>query len=187
LSTASGINKQTLTKYLEYLEAAFLIKKIRRIDDCGKKFSRNTAYKIYLTNPSLRSALFSPLKSTDNGFGFMVETAIFSPWLHRDSDMPYHYARWKNCEVDVVYLDKKMNPVWAGEIKWSNAAFKDYSDLKSIVAFCQKNDLTDCIVTTIDISAEKVVDGIKINFIPSSVYAYNTAMYTISHMLEAQI
>jgi uncharacterized protein len=36
LSKNSGVNKPTLKKYLEYLEAAFLIKQIHRIDDCGK-------------------------------------------------------------------------------------------------------------------------------------------------------
>ena len=58
LSRASGVEKYLLKKYLEYLEAAFLIRIIHRIDDNSRKFRRANFYKIYLTNPSLRSALF---------------------------------------------------------------------------------------------------------------------------------
>ncbi|MEJ7587683.1 MAG: AAA family ATPase, partial [Ferruginibacter sp.] len=45
LSSKSSVDKDTLRKYIEYLEAAFLIKQIHRIDDCGNKFVRNTLYK----------------------------------------------------------------------------------------------------------------------------------------------
>ena len=77
LSKQSQVPKNTLKKYIEYLEAAFLIKKVKRIDQSGKRFKRDNFFKIYLTNPSLRSALFSPITSTDEMIGNMVETAIF--------------------------------------------------------------------------------------------------------------
>ncbi len=72
LSSMSGVNKPTLRRYLEYLEAAFLIKQIHKIDESGKHFKRQTSYKIYFTNPSLRSALFSPLAANDDMMGYMV-------------------------------------------------------------------------------------------------------------------
>ncbi|WP_138477225.1 DUF4143 domain-containing protein [Dyadobacter bucti] len=58
LSKNSGIDKNLLKKYLEYLEAAFLIRLVHRIDDNPKRFQRANFYKVFLTNPSLRSALF---------------------------------------------------------------------------------------------------------------------------------
>lgn len=181
LSMSSGINKLTLKKYLEYLEAAFLIKMIHRIDDCGKKFQRQNFYKIYLTNPSLRSALFTPLEPTDDAMGYMVETAIFSQWLHRESAIPY-YARWNNGEVDMVSLStKELKPVWAGEIKWSNRAHSHQLELKNLVSFCEKNKLKSAIVTTLDISDQKENAGININFVPAAVYAYNVGFTTIVH------
>lgn len=101
LSMTSGVNKNTLKKYLEYLEAAFLIRQISRIDESGKRFQRQSNYKIYLTNPSLRSALFTPLEANDDGMGFLVENAIFSQWLHRKNRVPC-YARWNKGEIDMV-------------------------------------------------------------------------------------
>lgn len=173
LASASSVNKPTLTRYVEYLEAAFLIKPINRIDECAKRFKRQNFYKIYLTNPSLRSALFSPLNSTDDALPHMVETAVFAQWLHRISFTPW-YARWNNGEVDIVGLDEKtLKPNWAVEIKWSNRAFENpYEELKSLIFFCRKNKLKEAIVTTIDKEGSKEVEGIEIKFIPSAMYTY---------------
>ncbi|MBW4891438.1 ATP-binding protein [Mucilaginibacter sp. HMF5004] len=173
LSTTSGVNKLTLKKYIEYLEAAFLIKPISKIDDCAKKFKRQTNYKIYLTNPSLRSALFSPLTATDDSFPHMVETAIFAQWMHRIYFTPW-YARWKDGEVDLVGLDdKKLKPMWAVEIKWTNKPFENpYDELKSLLYFCSKNKLKEAIVTTIDKDGLKLINGVEVKFVPSSIYTY---------------
>lgn len=179
LSQKSGVNKPTLVKYISYLEAAFLIKQIYRVDEAGKKFKRQNYYKIYLTNTSLRSALFSPISATDDAFGSLVETAVFSQWLHRDWFIPY-YARWASGEVDMVGIDdSKLKPTWAVEIKWSNKFF-DYPDnLKSLHFFCEKNNLKNAVVTTIDKEGVGATDSLVINYTPSSVYAYNVGYKTI--------
>jgi predicted AAA+ superfamily ATPase len=111
LSRESQVNKNTLKKYIEYLEAAFLIKKVQRIDQAGKRFKRDHFFKIYLTNPSLRSALFSPITSEDDMIGRMVETAIFAQWIHRDW-FSFWYSRWNGGEVDMVGLNDKLKPNW---------------------------------------------------------------------------
>jgi predicted AAA+ superfamily ATPase len=61
LSVQSGVDKKTIKIYIEYLEAAFLIKKIQRVDQSGKRFEREISFKLYLTNPSLFTALFAPI------------------------------------------------------------------------------------------------------------------------------
>lgn len=183
LSKSSGVIKNLLKKYLEYLEAAFLIRVIHRVDDTAKKFQRATFYKIFLTNPSLRSALFSPLTATDDSIGNMVETAVYSQWLHRDWFTPW-YARWTTGrfqgEVDMVGLDsKKLRPVWALEIKWSNRYYENPQELKSLLIFCQKNNLRSALVTSIDKSDVKLREGIELNYHPAAIYAYSVGANTI--------
>ena len=183
LSKSSGVEKNLLKKYLEYLEAAFLIKVVHRIDDTAKRFQRATFYKIFLTNPSLRSALFSPLQATDEAIGNMVETAIYAQWMHRDWFTPW-YARWSvgkfQGEVDMVCLDnKKLKPLWAVEIKWSNRYFEHPKELKSLLQFCKKNNLTSALVTSIDKEGIVNQDGIELNFYPSAMYAYVVGVNTI--------
>jgi len=115
MSQESGIQKDTLKKYLEYLEAAFLIKVLNKVDINAKRLKRVTSFKVYLTNPSLRTALFSPITETDKEMGNMVETAVLSQWMHREK-LDLTYARWKEGrtegEVDLVLVDdKKDKPV----------------------------------------------------------------------------
>lgn len=179
LSRESQVPKNTLKKYLEYLEAAYLIKQVKRIDQAGKRFRRDNFFKIYLTNPSLRSALFSPITATDDMSGSMVETALFSQWMHRDWFRPW-YARWNNGEVDMVALSERtLKPVWAIEIKWSNRYFEKPQELKSLLKFCAENNLEFPIVTTIDKEGEKEVNAITIQYLPAAAYAYTVGRRTL--------
>jgi uncharacterized protein len=133
----------------------------------------------FLTNPSLRSALFAPLTAESDSMGPMVETAIFSQWMQRTSFIPY-YARWKNGEVDLVNISRKTNrPDWAVEIKWSNRFFEAPNELKSLSSFCEENKLKEALVTTIDKSGVKEYNTIQIQYLPAAVYAYNVGKNTI--------
>lgn len=182
MSKASGIQKDTLKKYLEYLEAAFLIKVLHKLDITAKRLKRVSSFKVYLTNPSLRTALFSPISEIDQEMGNMVETAILSQWMHREN-LNLNYARWKDRkdgEVDLVLLDdKNFKPVWGIEIKWSNRYVEKTNELSSIIQFCEKNKLTAALVTTINQEGNKTFQGIEFTFVPAALYAYNVGVNTL--------
>ncbi|MDM1390429.1 ATP-binding protein [Myroides marinus] len=183
MSRESGIQKETLRRYLEYLEAAFLIKVLNKVDVVAKRLKRITSFKVYLTNPSLRTALFSPVKELDSEMGNMVETAILSQWMHREN-LDLTYARWKDGrfegEVDLVLVDdKKFKPVWGVEIKWSNRYYDKPQELKSLIQFCEANKFNSALVTSIDKQGQKVVGEVSLTFLPASVYAYNIGENTL--------
>jgi hypothetical protein len=189
LSQASGgVEKNMLKRYIQYLEAAFLIKIIHRIDHNARKFSRANYFKIYLTNPSLRSALFTPLQATDKVMGAMVETAVYAQWLQREWFEPW-YARWTQGrfqgEVDMVGLSpQNFKPLWALEIKWSNRYFENPGELRSLLTFCETNKLKSALVTTINKSGTKEMDKFKLHFLPSALYAYTVGKNTILQKQE---
>ena len=182
MSKESGIQKDTLKKYLEYLEAAFLIKVLNKLDITAKKLKRVTSFKVYLTNPSLRTALFSPISESDQEMGNMVETAILSQWMHREN-LNLNYARWKDKkegEVDLVLLDdKNFKPAWGVEIKWSNRYLEKTNELSSLIQFCEKNGLTAALVTSKNQEGNKCYQNIDFTFIPSALYAYNIGVNTL--------
>lgn len=183
MSKESGILKETLKKYLDYLEAAFLIKVLNKVDVNAKRLKRVTSFKVYLTNPSLRTALFSPIHETDDEMGNMVETAVLSQWMHREK-LDLTYARWKEGrtegEVDLVLVDdKKYKPVWGVEVKWSNRYFDKPTELKSLMHFCKSNQFKQALVTTIDQLGVKTVANLALSFIPASVYIYNIGDITL--------
>lgn len=171
ISQNSGVAKNTIKKYITYLEAAYLIKVIHRIDQNCKIFKRANFFKVYLTNPSLRSALFSPLSASDDFIGNMVETAIFAQWQHGLHE-PMYYARWNTGEVDLVYLQTKQKPLWCVEIKWSNRYAKNISLLKNLKSFCIKHQLERVMITTKDIWKVENEKSLAYEFTPASVYCY---------------
>jgi hypothetical protein len=180
LSQNSGVAKNTLKRYIEYLEAAFLIKLVHRVDRNAKRFRRANFYKVYLTNPSMRAALFSPLKEEDDSaVAALAETAIFSQWFHCDE--PIYYARWHDGEVDIVYLDPEDQKVaWAVEVKWSDRYCENPQELRSLVSLCHANLLKNVLVTSRTKTLTCNADGIKIRFLPASVYCYEVG-YNLIH------
>lgn len=184
MSRESGIQKEMLKKYLEYLEAAFLVKVMHKVNEHAGRFKRITGFKVYLTNSSLRTALFSPIRETDSDMGNMVETAVLSQWMHRET-LDLKYARWRSGrtegEVDLIQLSEKdFKPLWAVEIKWSDRYFTKPGDLKSLICFCGRNNIDKALVTTIDAQGVKELDNLKLTFTPSSVYTYNIGVNTLT-------
>lgn len=178
LAQSSGVAKNTISKYLEYLEAAFLIVRIRRVDDTGKTFQRMRNFKAYLTNPSMRAALFSSLADGDEAMGPMAETAIFSQWFHSNLMSDIHYARWKSGrqdrEVDLVRVDSaRRKPVWAYEIKWSDRfATQRPGELSGLIDFAKRNKDLPVGATSRTITAETTVDGVTIQHFPCALHCY---------------
>ncbi len=173
LSKSSGVSKNTIKKYLEYLEAAFLIKIVNRIDIKSKQFKRATYFKVYLSNPSMRAALFGPITYDHESMGVLTETAIYSQWFHSEMMASLHYARWKKGEVDIVFINNiSQKPDWCAEVKWSDLPCRDSRKIKALIEFTHKNNITEALVTTKTITQEKTIDDVLVSFQPSAVYAY---------------
>lgn len=194
LSKSSGVAKNTIKRYLEYLEAAFLIRRIERIDQSAKRFKRAVGFKVYLTNPSMRAALFGQLEMDSKAMGAMTETAIFSQWQHRKvADL--YYARWKSGEIDIVHLDKAhQTPSWIVEVKWSDRPHTSHSDLDNCVEFVQNNPGVSqpILITSKTISDDDFLyKGIRFQFEPASLYAYslgvNALQRTDARVLQQRV
>lgn len=175
LSQSSGVAKNTIKRYIEYLEAAFLIRRVERIDQNAKKFKRAVCFKVYLTNPSMRAALFGQLDADSKAMGSMTETAIFSQWQHSKVTELY-YARWKTGEIDIVNLDiGNQSPSWIVEVKWSDRPHRSPSELDNCIEFVKKNLgvsqpilVTSKTIRDHDFSYKNV----RFKFEPASLYAY---------------
>jgi uncharacterized protein len=175
LSQSSGVAKNTIRRYLEYLEAAFLIRRVERIDQNAKRFKRAMCFKVYLTNPSMRAALFGQLDADSAAMGALAETAIFSQWQHSKMTELF-YARWNTGEVDIVHLNgAQQTPSWAVEVKWSDRPYKSRSELDNCVELVTRNPTIGqpILVTSRTIADTEVVyKGVRFNFRPASLYAY---------------
>lgn len=187
LSSESGIRKDTIRKYLEYLEAAFLIKVVNKIDQNAKHLKKVMSFKIYLTNPSLRCALFSPVSENDDMLGSMVETAIFSRWIQGGKSV-FFYANWtkrrEKGEVDLVWVSSATQKAYsAAEIKRTDRFAKNPTELKSLINFVNANKgLRKIIVTTKTETGIYHLDGGEnILFVPAAIYSLWIVDYLFNH------
>ncbi len=172
LSQGSGVAKNTIKKYIGYLEAAFLITVLHRVDQKGKMFKRANFFKVYLTNPSMRSALFEPVTNESPEIGHLVETAFITQHLHSSIYMRnIYYSRWNKVEVDLVYLSKEKVSACI-EVKWSNKYFENPGKLKSLIAFAQKHKDAYVVATTLNKESTPDYENTRIIFTPTSAYAY---------------
>ena len=168
LTKSSGIDKITIEKYLKYLEAAFLIRIVKRVDETGKTFKKRNFLKIYLMNPSMYTAIWGLLSEDDTDtLGHIVETALFSQWMHDSRWLDHiYYARFNQGrgEVDMVYLSPTFKVSWCLEVKWSNRYVEDVKQLRSLRTFCENNKLEMATITTKSRCKEEKISG-KLTFV----------------------
>lgn len=187
LCESTGLDHQRLAEYLEYLEAANLIKRVHRIDDNARRMQRVTSFKVYLTNPSIRAALFGRVRADDEAMGRLAETAIWSQWLHSTSTVQQlHYARWKegrsDLEVDLVGLNPSTQKPWfAVEIKWSDKAYSDWAELRGLRTLAARHKLArPALATTRTASGRVDMGGTTVDFVPSALHCYTVARNLLS-------
>ncbi len=182
LSQGSGVAKNTIKRYIEYLSAAFLIRTVQRVDLTARRFKRANFFKVYLSNPSIRSALFAPVSAEDEAVGALAETAVFAQWFHSEVAL-LHYARWRDGEVDIVNLNPEQRVAWAVEVKWSDRYIEPerIPELKSCLQFCEQHNLRKILVTTRTQRREVTHRNCVFEFVPASEYCYTVGRNIIDN------
>ncbi len=177
ISQESGISKNIVRTYIEYLESAFLVIKLPTVNESCRAMQRERNFKVYLSNPSMRAALFSVAKETDPALiGHLAESAVFSQWQHSLSFSCLRYARWTNGEVDVVFLsDATQKARWAGEIKWSDKiGAKPETELKHLKTLLKRQPkMKNAFFTTKTLQLPDFqIEGRNVTVSPTSLYCY---------------
>ncbi|MCK5166416.1 MAG: ATP-binding protein [Rhodospirillaceae bacterium] len=179
LANKFSIAKNTIRKYLDYLEASYLIRRIWRLDENAKKFSRQTRFKVYLINPSHRAALFGMASVSDEVTARVSETAVISQFVHTKSISRLFYAGWKSGsnEHRVALVEMPVaghHPVKCIEIDWSDRALAlPQKVLADMITFMDRaNPATPSKVLTRTIPGKRFVGEHEIGFLPVAVWCW---------------
>jgi predicted AAA+ superfamily ATPase len=185
ISKRSGIAKPTIQRYIEYLEAAFLLARVFRVDQDGRRYQRERQFKVFLTNPAMYTGLFGPRSADATDFGHLVETAIFAQRLHGGGRL--HYARWgaDDCEVDLVESSPTMRPTTAVEIKWSDRHVEHPEGLKGLLRFSRHNRLSKAMATTRSRLARADIGDCQIQLWPAAALAYHYGVRAVHDRLAS--
>ncbi len=138
------------------------------------------AFKVYLTDPSIRAALFAPVSADDLATGDLVETAVFAQWF--PARTPIHYARWdrEGGEVDLVGIDAAQRPTWVTEVKWTDRALHDASEIAAAVLFARQHGPGEIVVKTRTATATKRVDGVEAHLVPAALYCLQVGAESVA-------
>jgi predicted AAA+ superfamily ATPase len=174
LAKAAGIAKNTLRKYLDYLESAFLIRRVERVDQNAKRFQRAVAFKVYLATPCLYAALFAPVSPTDQFFQRLAETALAVQWLGSETVDRLAYASWRDGGVDLLSVDPASGrPDHVYEIDWNNVYGGPGKRPETLVGFVETNNKTArSYILTRSVARPATMRGIDITLAPLSLYCY---------------
>jgi hypothetical protein len=152
------------------------------VDNNALRMQRARTFKVYLTNPSIRAALFGMVSAEDEAMGNLAETAVWSQWLHHAEVSRWlHYARWKagrkDLEVDIVSLDAAtQKPKFAVEIKWSDRPPTALDELRGLRELASRHNLArQPLVTTRTYTGQAVLSDVTIEFMPVALHCYTIA------------
>lgn len=198
LSAITGIAKNTLRKYLDYLEHAFLIRRLMRIDRKGQHYERAVVFKVILTSPTFHTALFGPAAPDDAVFPNLVKTAIGAQFLGWRSAGDLYYAGWRGGSVDLVTL--KSNPGKPGpgkpgsgkpgpgkpdlvfELDWADRYSQSGRGPEVLANFVEATGGTATpTILTRSIARPAMLRGVSISLVPASLYAYLLQRNRLAH------
>lgn len=174
LAKAANIAKNTLRKYLDYLESAFLIRRVERVDQNAQRFQRAVAFKVYLTAPCLYAALFAPVPANDQFFQRLAETALVSQCLGSTAIDDLAYASWRGGAVDLMSLDPGSGrPDHVYEIDWNNLYGGPGKKPEALVSFVETNNAkAKTYILTRSIARPAKMRNVEITLAPLSLYTY---------------
>ena len=174
LAKVTGVAKNTLRKYLNYLESAYLIRRIERVDQHANRFQRAVAFKVFLSTPSLYAALFGPSPITHDAFPRLVQTAVVSQWRASEAEKGLAYGSWRGGGIDLVGFDPKTGrPGAAVEMDWNDHYAQSGKGPKNLIQFVKGSGGTaKPEILTRTLARPGRMDGVDLDLVPASLYSY---------------
>lgn len=181
-----SLSRNTVNRYLDYLEAAYLIARVRRLDDDGREFRRSSKIMAYIVNPSLRAAFFGPWNGESQAeLDSMARTAVFGHYHRCDGGSLVHYARYRSGrnEVKVDFVRSNVIPqcpLEACDVMWSDRSGESLEGQKGLLDLAKKmpkNVKINALTRTA--SSTEVHDGIEIRHCPCALHCYQVGMEAI--------
>ncbi len=178
LAAAAALAKNTVRRHLDFLEAAHLIVRLPRIEGNAAGFARAVTFKVHLSAPAFRAALFGRAERDDPATEPLTETAVLGQWLHSPSLPRLRFARWRvgaaERSVDLVCVDAgKGRPLWAVDVTWSNRAYADADALAGLAALAPGVERPfPRRITTRTLAGTRSAGTVECGFVPAALYAY---------------
>jgi uncharacterized protein len=173
LAAACGAAKNTVRRYLDYLEAAGLIRRMPRVHPAGGRFRRMRTFKVHLTAPCLYAGLFGPVDAAHPALPALTETGILAQWQGSRQRDGLHFARLPEGPVDLIGLDPdSLRPSWACALAGRDDSLEG-TGIEGLIAFARRNaPLRWLGATTRTKAALRNHGGLEVWHRPAGQYCY---------------
>lgn len=174
LAKVTGVAKNTLRKYLDYMESAYLIRRVERVDQNANRFQRAVGFKVFLTHPCLYAALFGPSPITHDAFARLVQTAVVAQWRASEADPGLAYGSWRGGGVDLVGFNPSTGrPSAAMEFDWSDHYARSGQGPGNLVQFVKSSGgSAKPEVLTRTLARPGRMEGMDVDLVPAALYSY---------------
>lgn len=169
-----GISRNTIEKYIVYLESANLIY-ISHLVGLGSKQVLKSQDKIYIADAAMRNAVLMKDDITDqpDELGIVAETAVYKhikAFYYDDAaSVGYYRGGGKNKEIDIVVTSEKFSPIMI-EVKYREQS--KIAETDAIVEFANEKYPNLVITKRATDYGEQKYDGKRIYRIPAPAFLY---------------
>ncbi|MEI6057180.1 MAG: DUF4143 domain-containing protein, partial [Lentisphaerota bacterium] len=147
LSTSLGLAKQTIERYLDLLEKAFVIKKVHGFSSGNLRKEVTKTCRYYFLDNGIRNAVinnFNPINLRDD-IGMLWENFLFSERLKKQSyhkiySNIYFWRTYDRKEIDLV--EERDGKLYGYEFKWGNKKVKEPALWKATYSNAQYEVIT---------------------------------------------
>lgn len=178
--------KNTMRRYLEYLEASFLMNRLRRVDENNKEFIRERHFKLYLANPCLFSALFATVGANEEDrdetlMPELVRSAFFGQFVHGKGKEQLRYARWTGGEVDCLFFNTSRKrggklgaPAWMALLAWTDEPESRPDRLKAVAEYCGLHHYKSPVLFVSRSKSGRMAtpQGLTLELVPAALFCY---------------
>ncbi len=166
LASTLGLNKETVSNYIEYLKRAFLLHVFYNYTSGAEKQLR-TSKKLHFVLPSVALSMESYDRNILHHpeiMGKYIESllAVFLSYTYKNI---WFWRTPQKDEVDIIIKDDHLLPI---EVKYQTQIHT--SDVKTIVKFCKKHNVQKGVIITKDVFDKHEFDGITVEIIPAWVF-----------------
>jgi hypothetical protein len=171
LAERTGFAKNTIRKYLDYLENRMLLRRQYRIGPFGQRLRKQKVFRAHIVHAGLRAALQGAVNNSGTAGDTVLTGTALMQWAHAPfaQDIHYRHSNETQLGADLVALGEPgTTPLLVGSISWHEVG----TALDTLEDAMNELGISRGIYLSREQTDQKMVEAGRISQLPLSFYLY---------------